>query len=153
MSSATVLDLARLREHVGREVATSDWLEVTQAHIDAFADATGDAQWIHLDSERAARESPYGATIAQGFLTLSLLTRMLQSALVIRGARAAINVGFNRVRFTAPVRAGSRVRARFALAALDEVEGGVQLTWNVTVEREGEAKPALVAQWLGRLLR
>ncbi|MFN3565670.1 MAG: MaoC family dehydratase [Burkholderiaceae bacterium] len=153
VSDPKTVELSRLREHVGRELVVSDWLEVTQAHIDEFADATGDRQWIHVDPERAARESPYGGTIAHGFMTLSLLTRLLESALVVVGARAGINVGFNRVRFTAPVRVASRIRGRFVLAALDEVDGGVQLTWNVTVEREGETKPALVAEWIGRLLR
>lgn len=152
MSDPKTIELSRLREHVGRELVVSDWHEVTQAHIDAFAHVMGDRQWIHVDPERAARESPYGATIAHGFMTLSLLTRLLESALVVTGARVGINVGFNRVRFTAPVRAGSRIRGRFVLAAVDEVEGGVQLTWNVTVEREGETKPALVAEWIGRLL-
>jgi acyl dehydratase len=153
VSEPVVVAIDRLHESVGHELAVSDWLEVTQAHIDEFADAIDDRQWIHVDAERAARESPYGGTIAHGFMTLSLLTRLLESALVVTGARAGINVGFNRVRFTAPVRAGSRIRGRFVLAALDEVDGGVQLTWNVTVEREGETKPALVAEWIGRLLR
>ncbi len=153
MPTPTTLELSRLHEYVGREVVVSDWLEVAQAHIDEFADAIGDRQWIHVDPERAARESPYGGTIAHGFMTLALLTRLLESALVVAGVRAGINVGFNRVRFTAPVRAGSRIRGRFVLAALEDVDGGVQLTWNVTVEREGEAKPALVAEWIGRLLR
>jgi acyl dehydratase len=153
VSSPTTIAVARLREQVGREVAVSDWLQVTQAHIDEFAAATDDRQWIHVDCARAARESPYGGTIAHGFMTLSLLTRLLESALVVTGVRAAINVGFNRVRFTAPVRAGSRIRGRFVLGALEELEDGVQLTWNVTVEREGETKPALVAEWIGRLLR
>ncbi|GAB4467242.1 MAG: MaoC family dehydratase [Burkholderiaceae bacterium] len=153
MNEPVVVAIDRLREYVGRELVVSDWLEVTQAHIDQFADAIDDRQWIHVDVQRAARESPYGGTIAHGFMTLSLLTRLLESALVIGGARAGINVGFNRVRFTAPVRAGSRIRGRFVLAALDEVDGGVQVTWGVTVEREGETKPALVAEWIGRLLR
>lgn len=152
MSTPTTIELSRLRDHVGREVVVSDWLQVTQAHIDEFADAIDDRQWIHVDPERAGRESPYGGTIAHGFMTLSLLTRLLESALVVNGVRAGINVGFNRVRFTAPVRAGSRIRGRFVLAALEDVDGGVQLTWNVTVEREGETKPALVAEWIGRLL-
>ncbi len=153
MSEPTVVVIDRLHEYVGRELAVSDWLEVTQADIDEFADATGDRHWLHVDVERAARESPFGATVAHGFMTLSLLTRLLESALVVSGARLGINVGFNRVRFTAPVRAGSRIRGRFVLAALDAVDGGVQMTWNVTVESEGEAKPALVAEWIGRLLR
>jgi acyl dehydratase len=152
LAPAVSVELSRLRENVGRELAVSDWLEVTQAHIDEFADAINDRQWIHVDPQRAARESPYGGTIAHGFMTLSLLTCLLESALHVTGVRAGINVGFNRVRFTGPVPAGCRIRGRFVLAALDDIEGGVQTTWNVTIEREGEAKPVLVAEWLGRLL-
>jgi acyl dehydratase len=142
-----VEDLKRL---VGKEVAVTDWLAVSQDRIDAFADATQDHQWIHVDRERAARESPYGKTVAHGFLSLSLLPHLLGQAIEIQGTRLGINYGLNRVRFTGPVPAGSRVRARFQLAAVEDIDRGVQIAWNVTVEREGDAKPVLVAEWLTR---
>lgn len=147
-----------LRAAVGTEVATSGWYPITQAAIDEFADATHDPQWIHVDPDRAARESPFRddagqrRTVAHGFLTLSLLSHLLQSALEFADRRAGVNVGFNRVRWVAPVLSGMRVRARFVVAACEEIEGGLQLTWDVTVEREGSDKPALVAQWLTRVL-
>lgn len=147
-----------LRAAVGTEVAASGWFAVTQATIDGFADATHDPQWIHVDPERAARESPFrdedgaGRTVAHGFLTLSLLSHLLQSAVEFSGRRAGVNVGFNRVRWVAPVLSGMRVRARFRLAACQDIAGGLQLTWDVTVEREGHDKPALTAQWLTRVL-
>jgi acyl dehydratase len=142
-----------LGEWVGREVATSDWLAITQERIDKFADAGGDHQWIHVDPARAARESPFGGTIAHGFLTLAVLSPLLADALEITGKRMGINYGLNRLRFPSPVPAGTRVRARFVLGALEPLDGGVQTTWNVTVEREGEAKPALVAEWVTRHYR
>ena len=145
-----IADPARLRELVGREVGTSDWVEVTQERINAFADATGDHQWIHVDRERAANESPFGTTIAHGFLTLSLISALMRNAIAIGGIRMAINYGANRVRFVAPVPSGTRVRARIVLASLDDVRDGVQATWNVTVERERSEKPCLVAEWLVR---
>jgi acyl dehydratase len=139
-----------LKRLVGKEVAMTDWLIVSQERIDAFAGATEDHQWIHVDRERAARESPYGTTVAHGFLSLSLLPHLLGQTVEIQGMRLGINYGLNRVRFTGPVPAGSRVRARFRLAAVEDIDRGVQVTWNVTVEREGEAKPVLVAEWLTR---
>jgi len=142
--------IARLKDWVGKEIAVTDWLSVSQERIDHFAAASGDDQWIHVDRERAARESPYRTTVAHGFLTLSLLSRLLRDAVEIQGARLGINYGLNRVRFTGPVPAGSRVRARFKLAAVEDLEQGVQTTWNVTVEREGEDKPVLVAEWITR---
>jgi acyl dehydratase len=156
MADALSLDILRTR--VGGEVAVSEWIEITQPVIDEFADAVHDLQWIHIDPERAARESPFrdahgqGRTVAHGFLTLSLLTRMLESALEITDRRAGINVGFNKVRFTEPVTSGSRVRGRFTLLDCKPVPGGAQLTWDVTVECEGKAKPVLVAEWLTRIL-
>jgi len=143
-------DIARLKDWVGKELALTDWLTVSQEHIDHFAAASGDDQWIHVDRERAARESPYRTTVAHGFLTLSLLSRLLRDAVEIQGARLGINYGLNRVRFTGPVPAGSRVRARFKLAAVEDIDRGVQTTWNVSVEREGEEKPVLVAEWITR---
>jgi acyl dehydratase len=145
-----VPSVARLKEWIGQELAVTDWLTVSQERIDGFAGATGDHQWIHVDRERAARESPYATTVAHGFLTLSLLPHLMRQAVEIQGMRLGINYGLNRVRFTGPVPAGSRVRARFRLAAVDDIDRGVQVTWNVTVEREGEAKPVLVAEWITR---
>ena len=139
-----------LRGLVGEEVAVTDWLTVSQERIDAFADATEDHQWIHVDRERAAAESPYCTTVAHGFLSLSLLPYLLGQAIEIQGTRLGINYGLNRVRFTGPLPSGSRVRARFRLAAVEDIAKGVQITWDVTVEREGEAKPVLVAEWITR---
>jgi acyl dehydratase len=140
-----------LRALTGQEVSTSDWLEVTQERINLFADATGDHQWIHLDVERAKTESPYGTTIAHGFLTLSLLSSLMQSAVEFKmPVKLAINYGLNRVRFVSAVPAGSRIRARVALQSLEEFAGGHQFTWQFTVEIEGAEKPACVAEWLTR---
>jgi acyl dehydratase len=150
MAKIVIPGIDRLKEWVGKEVAVTDWLTVTQERIDEFAAATGDDQWIHVDRGRAASESPYGTTVAHGFLTLSLLPHFLKEAVEIQGARMGINYGLNRVRFTGPVPAGSRVRARFRLAAAEEIEGGMQTVWSVTVEREGEVKPVLVAEWVTR---
>jgi len=149
----TILPINDLAQWVGREVATSDWLEITQDRIDKFAEAAGDHQWIHVDRERAARESGFGRTIAHGFLTLSVLSQLRGDSIAVEGQRMGINYGLNRLRFTSPVPSGTRVRAKFVLAALDPIEGGVQTTWNVTVECEGADKPALVAEWLTRHYR
>lgn len=143
-------NIAALREHVGREVAVSDWLEVSQGRINEFAEATEDRQWIHVDPERAARESPFKETIAHGFLTLSLLSELMKRALSVEGLRMGINYGLNRVRFVSPVPAGSRIRGRFTLSELEEIKGGAQATWNVTIEREGGDKPCCAAEWLVR---
>lgn len=137
---------------VGREVAVSGWLEIAQSRVDAFADATGDRQWIHVDPERAARESPFGGTIAHGFLTLSLLSEFYVSSIELKPRRMGINVGLNRVRFTAPVRVGARIRGRFVLDKLEAIEGGLQFVWKVTIEIEGSDKPACVAEWVTRVL-
>lgn len=150
MAKIVIPGIDRLKEWVGKEVAVTDWFTVSQDHIDEFADATGDDQWIHVDRERAARESPYKTTVAHGFLTLCLLPHFLREAVEIQGARMGINYGLNRVRFTGPVPSGSRVRARFRLAAVEDIERGVQTTWSVTVEREGGDKPVLVAEWITR---
>jgi acyl dehydratase len=145
-----VESVGRLGEFVGREVGVSEWLEVSQERIALFAEATEDRQWIHVDAERAARESPFGGTIAHGFLTLSLLSELGRTALSVGGVRMAINYGLNRVRFVSAVPAGSRVRGRFRLNGLEEVRGGAQAAWKVTVEREGGEKPVCVAEWLVR---
>lgn len=150
MAKVIIEGIPQLRALVGQEVAVSDWLEVTQQRIDEFAEATGDFQWIHVDVERAEKESDYGRTIAHGFLTLSLLPCFLLEAIEMRGVRMGVNYGLNRVRFTGPVPSGARVRAHFVLAVVEDIKGGVQMTWNVSVEREGEEKPVLVAEWLTR---
>ena len=144
------IHVASLAEHLGKEVAVSDWLAVTQERIDRFAAATGDHQWIHVDPERAAAELPEGTTIAHGFLTLALVSGLLRQAITVGGIRMAINYGVNRVRFVSPLPAGSRVRGRFTLAAIGEAGGGIQVTWSVTVELEHGDKPCCVAEWLVR---
>lgn len=146
----TVVDLAHLGGLVGREVATSDWLVITQDRINAFADATSDHQWIHVDSGRARAETPFGATIAHGFLTLSLLGALVRDAITVDGPRMTLNYGLNRVRFVSPVPSGSRIRARVALATIDDMGDSIQATWGVTIEREGGDKPAVVAEWIVR---
>jgi len=145
-----IAKLADLRDKVGQEVVVSEWLKVEQDRIDAFAECIGDHQWIHVDVERARRESPYGGTIAHGFLTLSLLSKLLSDTVRFDTAKMGVNYGFNRVRFTGPVPAGSRVRGRFKLKQLDPIQDGVQMTWDVTLEREGDDKPCLVAEWVTR---
>ena len=135
---------------IGREMV-SPWREVTQDQITQFAGITGDQQWIHVDADRAGRESPYGGTIAHGFFTLALTSRLLREAVgAIDGARMGINYGLNKVRFPAPLPTGSRVRGRCTLQRVEAVEGGVQATWSIIVEREGAAKPCCAAEWLVR---
>ena len=143
-------NLRDLRDRIGQEIVVSEWMAITQDRIDRFADATEDYQWIHVDVERARRDSPFQTTIAHGFLTVSMLSRLLNSSIEFGTAKMGVNYGFNRLRFTGPVPAGSRVRGRFTLQALDEIEGGVQATWAVLVEREGSEKPCMVAEWLTR---
>jgi acyl dehydratase len=139
-----------LRQYKSSEVAVSDWVEVTQEMIDGFAESTGDFQWIHVDADRAESESVFGSTIAHGFLTLSLLSKFLNETIDLGRSKMGINYGLNRVRFTAPVRVDSRLRARFYLEDVVDIPDGVQLVWTVTIEIEGEGKPALVAEWLTR---
>jgi acyl dehydratase len=142
--------LAELPPLVGQELAVSDWITVTQQQIDLFADATGDHQWIHVDPERA-KKGPFGTTIAHGFLTLSLLPKLVESALEIRNQRMSVNYGLNRVRFPGPVPAGSRLRARIKLLDCQPLESdGMQIVWQVTVEREGSDKPVCVAESVTR---
>lgn len=138
-----------LKPLVGQVVATSDWIEVTQQRIDEFARATGDHQWIHVDPQRAAA-GPFGTTIAHGFLTLALLPEMSASAMEIRGTRMGVNYGLNKVRFPAPVPSGSRLRGHFKLLSVEPIDGGAQITMEVTMEREGSAKPVCVAESLSR---
>ena len=148
MSSS--VELARLGELAGREVGVSEWLVVAQDRIDAFAKATDDHQWIHVDPERARTDAPFGATIAHGFLTLSLLSALVRDAVTVEGTRMALNYGLNRVRFVSPVPSGSRIRARVALATVEAMAGTIQAIWNVTIERDGGDKPAVVAEWIVR---
>lgn len=145
--------LEELKPLAGREIAVTDWITVTQEQIKMFAAATGDHQWIHLDRERAQRESPYQTTIAHGFLTLSLLSQFIRKAVEVRHLRMAINYGLNRVRFPAPVPAGSKIRARITLQSVKDLPDGVEATYAVTIEVEGASKPACVAEWLARYLR
>lgn len=142
----TTADMAAL---VGKTLGTSDWVLVDQRMIDLFAEATGDHQWIHIDVERAKKEMPGGKTIAHGYLTLSLLPRLSHTIWKIKSRSRGINYGTNKVRFTAPVPAGSRVRLHQTLKAVDGIEGGVRLTIESTIEVEGETRPALVAETLG----
>ena len=141
--------IAELEPLVGQEIATSEWITVTQERIQLFADATGDHQWIHLDRERAAA-GPFGTTIAHGFFTLSLLPQMSASAFEVRGTRMGVNYGLNKVRFPAPVPSGSRLRGRFKLIGYEPLEGGAQITMQVTMEREGFDKPVCIAESIGR---
>jgi acyl dehydratase len=146
----TYAHLSDLRDRVGTEIGLSDWVLVDQARIDRFAQVTGDEQWIHIDAERAAR-GPYGTTIAHGFLTLSLLPMFLQSAIQISDVRMSVNYGLNRVRFPAPVPAGSRLRARLRLIEYTELgQGSAQLVSEATVEREGSDRPVCVAESVSR---
>jgi acyl dehydratase len=148
--SKTFDTLAELAACVGQEVAVTDWFTVTQQHIDQFADATGDHQWIHVDPERA-KAGPFGATIAHGYLTLSLLAGFLDAAsFEVRGVSMGINYGLNKVRFMAPVPVGSRLRARMRLLEAAPIQGGLQLTWQSTIEREGSDKPVCVAEPLAQ---
>jgi acyl dehydratase len=144
------VDVRTLKDHVGRELGVSDWLEVSQDRINQFADATGDHQWIHVDAARAATDSPFKTTIAHGFLTLSLISQLLRGAMQFEGARMAINYGLNRVRFVSPVPSGSRVRGRFTLASVEDAGGAIQAVWQATIERQGAEKPVCVAEWLVR---
>jgi acyl dehydratase len=147
-----ILDsLQSLKNYVGQEIATTDWLRVTQERIQQFAEATGDRQWIHVDSERARRESPYGATIAHGFLTLSLMSHFMREAIQLPGnVRQTINYGLNRVRFPAPVRAGERIRARVRLQSCRELLDSVEAIFDIAMETEGAEKPSCVAEWILR---
>ena len=151
MPPLLIQNLDALEDFVGREVATSDWFEVTEDRIQQFAGATEDRQWIHLDRERAKRESPYGVTIAHGFLTLSLLSHLSKQALQIQnGVRMAVNYGLNRVRFPSPVRAGTKIRARFTLQSLKDVGNAREAVFSVVVEEESQEKPCCVAEWVVR---
>lgn len=151
MQKGQFSDIAKLKGLEGEQVAVSEWLEITQQRINSFADATDDHQWIHVDVERARRESAFGTTIAHGFLTLSLIPRFMYECLNFRDLFAmTINYGANRIRFASPVKCGARIRARFQLLELSEVKGGWQGRFQVTIDIEGQEKPACVAETLSR---
>jgi acyl dehydratase len=154
MPPRVIEDLDDLKSFGGREIGVTDWLVVTQERIQQFAEATEDRQWIHVDRERAKRESPYHTTIAHGFLTLSLLSFLMKQAIQIKsGVRMAVNYGLNRVRFPFPVRADSKIRGRFTLLTLKEVSNAFEAVFSVSVESEGADKPCCVAEWVVRYYR
>ena len=145
----TSVSLRELESKVGQEVGISPWVEMSQERIDQFAKATEDFQWIHVDPARA-KDSPFGSTIAHGVLTLSMLPKLSESTFEFSDRKMGVNYGLNRVRFTAPVPAGARIRGRFTLGKYEKLDGGVQVTWNVSIEREGGDKPVMVAESIGR---
>jgi acyl dehydratase len=145
----SVADLERMR---GQRVGESAWRTITQALVDEFAHVSGDHQWIHVDPERARRESPFGTTVAHGFLTLSLLSSLSAEVIGMQNARLGVNYGFDRIRFVAPVPVGSEIRGTFAIDDVRPVEGGAQITWHVEVEIRNAPKPALSASWLTRVI-
>ena len=150
MQTAVFSSVADLERLVGQRVGESDWLTVTQELVNEFADATNDHQWIHVDPERARRESPMGTTIAHGFLTLSLLPSLIQQVVSYPTARMSLNYGFERVRFVSPVPVGSEIRGVFGIEEIRRIDGGAQTTWRVEVEVRGASRPALSALWIGR---
>ncbi len=138
------------KSRIGQEIGISDWLVIDQARVNGFADVTGDQQWIHVDVDRAGRESPFGGPIAHGYLTLSLLAKFAGECIAVDGIKLAVNYGLNRVRFASPVKVGSRVRARFTLGAVEDIAGGAQMLWHATIDIEGNDKPACIAEMLTR---
>jgi len=151
MSPLVVESISSLKEFVDREIGVTDWLRMTQERIDQFAEATDDQQWIHVDPERAQRESLYGSTIAHGFLTLSLVSHFMKQAIQFRGGmRMAVNYGLNRVRFPAPVRAGANIRARIGLLSFEELADALQAVFSIAMEVENSDKPCCVAEWVVR---
>ena len=149
MKIAVFERLADLKAELGQEIAVSDWLTITQERINQFAEATGDHQWIHVDVERA-KASQFGATIAHGFLTLSLIPCFAEPSIKVKSLKMGINYGLNKVRFISPVKVNSRLRGRFTVKAFDDIEGGAQVTMTVTIEIEGQEKPACVAESIAR---
>jgi acyl dehydratase len=151
MPALVIETLDALKEHVGKEIGVSEWLVVTQERINQFAEATEDRQWIHVDSDRAKRESPFDATIAHGFLTLSLISRLVKDVIKISGgSRLTINYGLNRVRFPSPVRERSKIRGRFTLVSFQDRGEAQEAVFDVFVECEGNDKPCCVAEWIVR---
>ncbi|MFG1792193.1 MaoC family dehydratase [Nocardia sp. NPDC049149] len=151
MSGPSTFTMAALRNAAGADLGVSEWIEIDQARITAFAEATEDRQWIHVDPRRAA-DGPFGSTIAHGYLTLSLLPALMRQVFEITDAGVRINYGLNKVRFPSPVPVGSRIRARAAIVTVDEMPGGVQVVLATTIECEGSAKPACVAESIVRAL-
>jgi len=150
MKSTRFTGIADAKAQIGQEIGVTDWMPIDQERVNAFAQVTGDQQWIHVDVERAKRESPFGGPIAHGYLTLSLLAKFAQECIAVEGVKLAVNYGLNRVRFTAPVKVGSRVRARFVLGAVDDIPGGAQIVWQAVIEIEGSDKPACAAEMVTR---
>ena len=146
----TSIALTALPTWLGLEVAVSDWVTITQERINLFADATGDHQWIHINPERAAKESPFGATIAHGFLTLSLVPFLKGECIEFTGVKMGVNYGTNRVRFMAPVKVNSKLRGRFKLMSVEQIKGGAQMVWECTLEMQGLEKPACIAELVSR---
>ena len=145
----TAIRLRDLASRIGEEVGISPWVEMSQERIDLFAKATEDFQWIHVDPKRA-KASPFGGTIAHGYLTLSMLPKLAESTFEFSDRKMGVNYGLNKVRFTSPVPYGAKIRGRFKLTKYEKLEGGVQVTWNVTIEREGGDKPVCIAESIGR---
>jgi acyl dehydratase len=150
MTATRFSGMADAKARVGQEIGVSEWMLIDQQRVNAFAEVTGDQQWIHVDVERAKRESPFGGPIAHGYLTVSLLAKFAQECIAVDGIKLAVNYGLNRVRFAAPVKVGSRVRARFVLASVEDIAGGAQMVWQATIEIEGGEKPACVAEMVTR---
>jgi acyl dehydratase len=145
-----IASIEALHELAGQEVALSDWIEVTQEQVNLFADATGDHQWIHVDVERSKRELPFGGTVAHGFLTLGLLPKIMGQSISMGNVKMLLNYGLNRVRFPSPLPVGSKVRGRIVLQSVEEIPGGAQVVWEVTMEREDADKPVCVAEFIVR---
>ncbi len=145
-----IASLAELKALVGQELAVSDWMHISQERVNLFAEATGDRQWIHVDPERCRIESPFGCAIAHGFLTLSLLPTFMDSTIAMTDVKLAVNYGLNKVRFPAVVPVGSAIRARIELMSVEDIDGGAQITWKVTVELDGGNKPVCVAELISR---
>jgi acyl dehydratase len=150
MTMRIIANLAELKSLIGQTVAVTDWVAVLQPQVNEFAEATGDRQWIHVDEERCQRESPYKATIAHGFLSLSLIPMLLEQAISMPDVEMALNYGLNKVRFPTPLLVGSRVRAHIQLQQVEDIKGGAQVYWQITIECEGQVKPVCVAELITR---
>ena len=150
MKSTRFTGIADAKAQIGQEIGVTDWMLIDQERVNAFAKVTGDQQWIHVDVERAKRESPFGGPIVHGYLTLSLLAKFAQECIAVEGIKLAVNYGLNRVRFASPVKVGSRVRAKFVLGGVEDIPGGAQLVWQAVIEIEGGTKPACVAEMVTR---
>lgn len=151
MAKRMIQNLEELKTLVGQEIGVSDWHRVTQEAVNMFADATLDHQWIHVDPERAKKESPFGGPIAHGYYTLSLAPYLITNLMEIKAKRMGVNYGLNKLRFTAPVPIPSNLRLRVTLAAMEEIKGGVQATYNLSFEVEGKDKPSCIAEYISRI--